>query len=257
MKISPIPAFTDNYIWQINNDQEAFVVDPGDAKPVIAFLDENNLKLAGILVTHHHWDHTGGIKDLLEEWPGLPVYGPENDAIAEITHALKDGDTISVLGEHFQIIEVPGHTADHIAYYNEQPKDHDILFCGDTLFSSGCGRLFEGTAAQMYESLAKLKSLPAETLVYCTHEYTEANLNFAQAVEPNNQDIKARIAQVQTLRANNEPSVPTTLGLELRVNPFLRWSAPEVIEQASNQSDTPVNEPVEVFAAIRSWKDRF
>ncbi|MCG8673281.1 MAG: hydroxyacylglutathione hydrolase [Pseudomonadales bacterium] len=257
MNISPIPAFTDNYIWQLNDGEKAFVVDPGDAKPVIAFLDAEGLTLAGILITHHHWDHTGGIKDLLELWPGIAVYGPHNDAIAEVTHPLKEGEHIQVLGERFNIFEVPGHTLDHIAYYNEQETDHDILFCGDTLFSSGCGRLFEGTASQMYDSLSKLKALPAETLVYCTHEYTQANLAFAKAVEPNNAEITSRIASVEKLRAENTPSVPTTLGLELKVNPFLRWDAPEVIEQANTQSETPSNEPVEVFAAIRGWKDRF
>lgn len=257
MNISPIPAFTDNYIWQLNDGTNAFVVDPGDAKPVISFLDEKGLKLAGILITHHHWDHTGGIKELLEAWPGIPVFGPQNEAIAEVTHPLNDGEHIKVLDWQFKVFEVPGHTLDHIAYYSEQLDDHDVLFCGDTLFSSGCGRLFEGTASDMYDSLNKLKSLPAETLVYCTHEYTQANLDFAKAVEPNNQAIAKRISDVAALRNENTPSVPTTLGLELKVNPFLRWDAPEVIEQASIQSETKVTEPVEVFAAIRSWKDRF
>ena len=257
MKISPIPAFTDNYIWQLNDGSHAFVVDPGDAKPVIQFLEDNKLSLAGILLTHHHWDHTGGIKDLLDLWPGIPVYGPASENIPEVTHPLKEDDTCQVLGETFQIIDVPGHTSGHIAYYNEQEKDHDILFCGDTLFSSGCGRLFEGTAAQMYESLSKLKALPAETLVYCTHEYTTANLKFAHAVEPDNADIAARIKEVEALRAQDLPSVPSTLGLELRVNPFLRWDQPGVIASANERSETLCTEPVEVFATIRAWKDHF
>lgn len=257
MNISPIRAFTDNYIWQINDGSKAFVVDPGDAKPVISFLETHNLKLAGILITHHHWDHTGGIKGLLELWPGIPVFGPHNENIAEITHPLKQGDTATVLGLTFKVLEVPGHTLDHIAYYNVQEDDHDILFCGDTLFSSGCGRLFEGSAAQMFESLEKLKALPAETLVYCTHEYTTANLKFASAVEPENPQIAARMKEVDALRAEDTPSVPSTLGLELKVNPFLRWDAPEVVNSANEQTGTATHEPVEVFAAIRAWKDRF
>lgn len=185
------------------------------------------------------------------------MFGPAKEAIAEVTHPLQEGDKAPVLGETFRVIEVPGHTAGHIAYYNVQEDDHDILFCGDTLFSSGCGRLFEGTAAQMYESLEKLRNLPAETLVYCTHEYTTANLKFAQAVEPNNPDVAARIKQVDALRAKGEPSLPSTLGLELRVNPFLRWDAPEVINCANERAETMSTEPVEVFAAIRTWKDNF
>lgn len=257
MNISPIPAFTDNYIWELDDGSKAYVVDPGDAKPVIAFLEAQELTLAGIIITHHHWDHTGGIKDLLELWPGIPVYGPANEDIPEVTHPLKEGDTAHILGKTFKIIDVPGHTSGHIAYYHESFEDHDVLLCGDTLFSSGCGRLFEGTAAEMFESLSKLRELPAETLVYCTHEYTQANLKFAQAVEPNNPDIAARIKQVEELRAKGEPSVPTTLGLERKVNPFLRWDAPEVIAAANEQAGTMTHEPVEVFAAIRGWKDRF
>lgn len=257
MKISPIPAFMDNYIWQLNDGSKAYVVDPGDAKPVISFLEGNQLTLAGIILTHHHWDHTGGIRELLDLWPGIPVYGPAHEKIADVTHPLEEGDTIHVLGQTFTVIDVPGHTAGHIAYYSEQEDDHDILFCGDTLFSSGCGRLFEGTAAQMFESLSKLKELPAETLVYCTHEYTTANLKFAHAVEPNNSDIAARIKEVDQLRAQKIPTVPSTIGLELRVNPFLRWDAPEVVNSANERSETMSTEPVEVFAAIRAWKDHF
>lgn len=257
MKISPIPAFTDNYIWQLNDGSNAFVVDPGDAKPVISFLESNKLTLTGILLTHHHWDHTGGVKELLDLWPGIPVYGPAHEDISEVTHPLEENDKIRVFGETFRIFDVPGHTAGHIAYYNVQENDHDILFCGDTLFSSGCGRLFEGTAAQMYESLSKLKTLPSETLVYCTHEYTTANLKFASAVEPNNEDIAARMKEVEDLRARDLPSVPSTIGLELKVNPFLRWDAPEVVASANERSETMSTEPVEVFAAIRAWKDKF
>lgn len=257
MKITPIPAFTDNYIWQINDGSKAFVVDPGEAQPVIQHLEENQLILSGILLTHHHFDHTSGVKALLELWPGIPVYGPANEDIPETTHPLSEGDNVHVLGSIFRVIDVPGHTAGHIAYYNVQEDDHDILFCGDTLFSSGCGRLFEGTAAQMYESLSKLKALPAETLVYCTHEYTTANLNFARAVEPENADIAARIQQVAELRDQDLPSLPSTLGLELRVNPFLRWDAPAVIKAANEHSETLCSEGVEVFATIRAWKDHF
>ena len=257
MKISPIPAFTDNYIWQLNDGSKAFVVDPGDAKPVIRFLESAELTLAGIILTHHHWDHTGGVKELLDLWPGIPVYGPAREDIPEVTHPLEEGDSIHVLGKTFEILDVPGHTAGHIAYYSVQKDDHDLLFCGDTLFSSGCGRLFEGTAAQMYESLSKLKALPEETLVYCTHEYTSANLKFAQAVEPDNEDIAARIKEVEQLRSKDLPTVPSTLGLELRVNPFLRWDEPQVIASANERSETMSTEPVEVFAAIRAWKDKF
>ena len=257
MNISPIPAFTDNYIWQLNDGEQAYVVDPGDAKPVVNFLDNNGLKLAGILITHHHWDHTGGVKELLNAWPGIPVYGPVNPSIADITHPLKEGDSITLLNSTFVVYELPGHTLDHIAFYHERFNDHDVLFCGDTLFSSGCGRLFEGTAAQMFESLSKLKTLPAETLVYCTHEYTEANLAFAAAVEPDNKDVEHRIVEVRSLRSQNQPTVPSSLGLELKVNPFLRWDADSVIASANEQSGTMNHEAVEVFAAIRAWKDHF
>ncbi|MFT4615306.1 MAG: hydroxyacylglutathione hydrolase, partial [Bacteroidia bacterium] len=215
--IQAISAFSDNYIWLLCDREagQAFVVDPGDAAPVIAALEQQQLNLSGILITHHHFDHVGGLQTLCDRYAPV-VYGPCNPAIDGIQHALVAGDRIEALGLSFDILEVPGHTLDHIAYFHG--PDHPVLFCGDTLFAGGCGRLFEGTPPMMLESLRSLAVLPADTQVYCAHEYTLANLAFAQAVEPNNQVLSERVAAAQATRERGEPTVPSELGLELATN---------------------------------------
>lgn len=215
----PIPAFSDNYIWLLARDGRAWVVDPGEADPVINALAGQALRLSGILLTHHHPDHTGGITALVSRFK-IPVYGPaDSPASMLISHPLQNGSSIHIGDMDFSVIAVPGHTLDHIAYYSRQEK---ILFCGDTLFSAGCGRIFEGTAAQMYESLRKLASLPDQTRVCCAHEYTLSNLRFAMTVEPNNKDIISYADQCEKLRAKNKATLPSTLEIEMRINPFLR-----------------------------------
>ena len=251
LTIHPIKAFSDNYIWCIHDGKNAVVVDPGDAKPVQKYLATNNLTLIAILVTHHHPDHIGGIESLTED---IPVFGPATETISSLTHRVQEGDivTIDKLALQFNILDVPGHTRGHIAYY-----DDNRLFCGDTLFSCGCGRLFEGTAEQMYHSLNKLAALPNETLVYCTHEYTEANIRFALEVESTNNDLLEYARNVRKARANNLPSLPSTIKLEKKVNPFLRANAAKVIEAANSYASRSLSNSVDVFSTIRQWKNNF
>jgi hydroxyacylglutathione hydrolase len=248
-------AFEDNYIWLIRgrSPDRVAVVDPGDAGPVLAALEKQRLEPAAILCTHHHGDHVGGVEDLLRHY-SVPVYGPERERIPGITRRLKQGDraTLPDLGLEFDVLDVPGHTAGHIAYYGA-----GTLFCGDTLFSAGCGRLFEGTAEQMYSSLAKISALPQNTEIYCAHEYTRSNLGFALAVEPDNPDTLAYLEQVRARRSENLPTLPSTLALEQRVNPFLRTGQATVRRAAEKHSGQRLNSGVEVFAAIRRWKDGF
>ena len=255
LAIEPIAAFTDNYIWCLHDGRSAWVVDPGDAAPVIAFIEAHRLNLLGIVITHHHSDHIGGIAALCKRFTLETIYGPNNPAIAGITHTLREGDVITLLGEPFTVLEVPGHTLDHIAYASTQMQP-PALFCGDTLFAAGCGRLFEGSPAQMFESLNKLKKLAPVTRVYCTHEYTQANLRFAQAVEPDNLALKQRAQSADNVRANDQPTLPSTLAAELETNPFLRTEQPAVQAAAQRHGSQNASE-VEVFAAIRRWKDRF
>ncbi|MCA3252333.1 MAG: hydroxyacylglutathione hydrolase [Pseudomonadota bacterium] len=258
MHLLPLPAFTDNYVWMLHDGHQAWVVDPGDAAPVAAALDSLGLQLAGILVTHHHPDHVGGIDALRERLAatGGRVHGPSGERIPEPVERHVEGDTIDVLGRRFEVLEVPGHTAGHIAYFERDATAHPLLFCGDTLFSAGCGRLFEGTAAQMEASLARLGALPADTRVCCTHEYTLSNLRFAAAVEPSNRERADYTARCEARRAGGEPTLPSTIGLERAVNPFLRCTEPPVIEAARSQGARS-DDAVDVFAALRSWKDRF
>lgn len=264
LQLKQIPAFQDNYIWMLVVGEYAWVVDPGDATPVISELVADKLTLAGILVTHHHNDHIGGIENLLEfakQQQVLPeVIGPLGENIPHRTRALIEGDTVALFdGIQVNVFEVPGHTKGHIAYYLESSKFNPTprLFCGDTLFASGCGRLFEGTPEQMNASLKKLSSLPSETLVYCAHEYTQSNVRFALAVEEGNKDLSQWAQKVSQLRQQNRPTVPTTIGHELLVNPFLRCEQPSVIKAASQFAQKDLKDPVEVFAAVRSWKDVF
>ncbi|WP_110641433.1 hydroxyacylglutathione hydrolase [Salinicola sp. CPA57] len=254
LTVKPIPAFQDNYIWllQQDNQDRVVVVDPGDAKPVIAWLEQQDLTLDTILVTHHHQDHTGGLRELIERY-SPEVYGPANDAISGIRHHVGEGDECRVLGRRFEVHAVPGHTLDHIAFY--APGTPGLLFAGDTLFSGGCGRLFEGTPAQMRESLTKLDALPDDTLVFAAHEYTLANLAFAAAAEPDNAARDAYRAECQTARDLDRPTLPTTLGRERHINPFLRIDEPSLLTTLRQQG--PADNSLEAFTTLRAWKDRF
>jgi hydroxyacylglutathione hydrolase len=263
MQITPIAAFSDNYIWCLDDGAHAWVVDPGEAGPVQAFLRARGLRLQGILITHHHPDHVGGVGELCAAWSGLTVCGPDNPAIAGIDRTLREGDSTTLLGHNFDVLEVPGHTLDHIAYYAADTTP-PTLFCGDTLFAGGCGRMFEGTARQMYASLQKLAGLPAATAVYCAHEYTLSNLRFAAAVEPDSAALRERGAAAAALRAEQRPTVPSNIGLELATNPFLRCQTPSVLAAARERAPGSDNrqalenaDPATVFAAIRRWKDQF
>jgi len=258
LEVTPIKAFHDNYFWLFRqpDSKECGIVDPGDAEPVLRHLQDNGLTLSVILITHHHADHTGGIQRLLQHYD-VPIYGPDSPDIPAITQTLSEGDTIKVLGTSFRIYEIPGHTLDHIAYFADSNMNEPVLFCGDTLFAGGCGRVFEGTHSMMHTSLQKLAGLASDSKVYCAHEYTLANLAFAKAVSPNNSILADRIHREQSKRERDIPTVPTSIGEELATNPFLRCAEMEVIEAASQQAGRNINKPEEVFAAIRSWKDSF
>lgn len=256
IQITAIKAFKDNYIWAIarQNSTTTWVVDPGDAKPVLDFLQENQLKLSGILITHHHWDHCNGIKELIARYD-VPVYGPQKETIlANKVVDERDEIFLSDLQINFQVLAIPGHTLDHIAYYS---KEFNILFCGDTLFSAGCGRLFEGTPEQMYSSLMKIFALPEETQIYCAHEYTATNLKFALQIEPENLNLLKRVKEVDEMREKKLPSLPSTLALEKKINPFLRCSTENIITTAQTHIKHTLKNPVDVFAVIRKWKDNF
>lgn len=261
LNVFPVPAFNDNYLWVIDDGTCAAVVDPGDAAPVIDYLERKSLALTAILITHHHGDHVGGIAALLERYPSnrIQVYGPANEDIPSCNVSLNEGDIVSLKTPEIRldVIEVPGHTAGHIAFYSPTAG---WLFCGDTLFGGGCGRLFEGTAKQMQTSLAKLRSLPPDTTFFCAHEYTLANLRFALAVEPDNAALQQRIAFDTSTRARGEPTLPSTIAMERATNPFLRWDETTVklaAQRASSDNIGPNAAPDLVFGAIREWKNRF
>jgi hydroxyacylglutathione hydrolase len=258
LDVIPVPAFRDNYLWLFyqTGDTRAYVVDPGDAEPVEKALAERGLSLAGILVTHHHPDHIGGIDRLLSRHQ-VPVYGPGGGSVPQVSNPVDDGDALTLdNGISFKVIAVPGHTLDHIAYFCDQSRV-PVLFCGDTLFAGGCGRLFEGKPAQMYESLNKLAELPDDTEVYCAHEYTMANLAFARAVESDNADLAERITREQAKRDRQQPTVPSTIGLEKSTNPFLRCDQESVRKAAQAHIGRTLSSGEEVLAAVRSWKDNF
>ena len=257
LAIHGVPAFQDNYLWVIARGCDAAVVDPGDAAPIESFLSKQGLALRAILATHHHGDHVGGVAALVAHWK-CPVFGPAGEKIPQITQKLFEGDRIRVpaLDLPLEVLDVPGHTAGHIAYVHRDPAD-PFVFCGDTLFAGGCGRLFEGTAAQMVDSLSKLACLPAQTRVYCAHEYTLANLRFARAVEPDNAVLAERQSREAAKREHGEATVPSTIGVELATNPFLRWREPAVIEAAARRAGRALKDPVDVFAQIREWKNNF
>jgi hydroxyacylglutathione hydrolase len=254
-----LPAMTDNYIWMLHDTRRALIVDPGDANVVFDALTRQSLQLDTILVTHHHADHTGGV-EALRVATGATVYGPAYETMPEPIHRLQEGDPVHALGLQFDVIDVPGHTAGHIAYYcatvPNQPYQAPILFCGDTLFSGGCGRLFEGTPAQMLSSLDKLAALPGNSRVCCTHEYTLSNLRFACAVEPANAALAQYQAHCEKLREHHLPTLPSTMALELQINPFLRSHQIDVVRAAQVRAPS-ANDAVSVFTAIRQWKNQF
>lgn len=248
--VSPVGAFSDNYIWVLHHSGRAVVVDPGEAAPVAAFLERDGLQLEAILITHHHADHIGGVAELSARWPDAAVYGPAD--IASVSRPVMDGARVELSFGAAAVLEVPGHTLNHLAYVID-----DALFCGDTLFGAGCGRLFEGTPRQMHDSLAKLAALPDATKVYPAHEYTLANLRFALTVEPGNPVLAIRMSRDLKLREQNLPTLPSTISLERASNPFLRAHEPAVRQSAAHWSGQPLNDVVEVFSALREWKNRF
>ena len=255
--IIPIPAFADNYIWLIREGSHAAVVDPGDAAPVIAYLDAEGLELTAILATHHHNDHVGGIRDLLARWP-CPVLGPANETIPGRTRALREGDRVEVpgFGIALDVLDIPAHTAGHIAFVG-RVDGVPTLFCGDTMFAAGCGRLFEGTPPQMWSSLSKLAALDPATRVYCGHEYTIANLRFARTVEPNNRELADREAREQDKRQRHLPTLPSTIADERATNPFLRAGVPAVRAAAEAHAGHALADVVATFAELRAWKNAF
>ena len=253
LKVIPVQAFNDNYIWTLVKDGNAAVVDPGDAAPVLDYLHNHQLTLTAILNTHHHADHVGGNSGLLEHFK-VPVYGPHEERIPTVSRRLREGEkfVIDGIGVEMAVIEVPAHTRSHIAFYGA-----DMLFCGDTLFAGGCGRIFEGTPAQMHSALGKLMALPDHTRVYCGHEYTLANLRFARAAEPGNPLVSAWEEQAAAQRARNEVTLPSTIGREKDANPFVRCDQPGIVATASQHAGRTLTEVVEVLAEIRLWKNNF
>ena len=253
INIEPIEAFSDNYIWLLTTNEGSLVIDPGESNNLLKILKEKNLDLKAILITHHHYDHTGGIEEILSS-KSIDVYGPNNN-INSINKRVSNKSKINLLGIEFEVIEIPGHTLDHIAFYSEN-NGNPILFCGDTLFAGGCGRVFEGTFEQMYDSLSILKKLPMNTKVYSGHEYTESNLKFATNVEPLNQKLISRYNEVIKLRRQGLSTLPTTIELELETNPFFRVDQNEIQKLISEKFSTPKNNK-DIFTAVRQWKDNF
>lgn len=256
MTLFPVPAFSDNYIWVLHDGQRALVVDPGESDGVSRWLAAQGLVLETILVTHHHPDHTGGVA-ALRDATGARVVGPAREVIPEPLLRVGSADVVQALGLDWTVIEVPGHTAGHIAFYCPDMDGQPLLFCGDTLFSGGCGRLFEGTPAQMLDSLTRLAELPGQTRVCCTHEYTLSNLRFALAVEPGNTDLQQYAKRCQDLRQGNLPTLPSSIALERQINPFLRTMVPEVAHAAQNHAPDTGPDAVSVLAALREWKNNF
>ncbi|MEJ2742573.1 MAG: hydroxyacylglutathione hydrolase [Gammaproteobacteria bacterium] len=264
--IYAVPAFDDNYLWVLSTAEPdprsgkrfAYVVDPGDATVILETLEYNKMQLKGILTTHHHFDHVGGIAELVDQY-NVSVYGPEIDHIPHQTRTLQDGERLKLAGIkcECEVMFVPGHTKGHIAYYFKTGLEHPALFCGDTLFAGGCGRLLGGTADQLFESLEKIKQLDPETRIYCAHEYTVSNLRFAVAVEPGNPMLQHRLLNTQAARDRGEPTVPSRLQDELNTNPFLRCDQPEVIAAATARMPDYGDDPASVFMILRKWKDVF
>jgi hydroxyacylglutathione hydrolase len=263
MKLVALPAFTDNYIWMIHNGVDAIVVDPGDATPVIQALKAHGLSLRAILVTHHHMDHVAGLAELksqrAHELQGR-VFGPAIHPFPDVDVPVSEGHCLKALGLDITVWDTPGHTHNHISYLLTMPEGdhsgHQLLFCGDTLFSAGCGRIFDGTPQQFSQTLARFAQLPADTVICCTHEYTLSNLAFAQAVEPDNVEIARARLRCEALRSQNLPTLPCMLGNELDINPFLRCHQPTVMAQALAQGAADAS-PLSVFTQLRQWKNQF
>jgi hydroxyacylglutathione hydrolase len=259
LDITPIYAFTDNFIWLIRDPQgkKGVIVDPGDARPVLTRLEHEGIDLIAILITHKHGDHVGGLGGLLQRYPGIPVYGPVNEPISQLTCRLKEGQRIVIeaLETEFSVLEVPGHTEGHIAYYAEH-GDERVLFCGDTMFSVGCGRVFSGTHEQLHDSLMRIAELPGDTLAYCAHEYTLDNIGFAKWVEPDNQALLERERQSHEQLAGAGHTVPSTIAMEKATNPFLRIREESVIEAAQRHEGRKMRNSRDTFKSVRRWKDR-
>ena len=253
LTVEPINAYDDNYIWLITTNEGSLVVDPGESNKIIELIDNNKINLRGVLITHHHYDHTNGLLDLIKK-KDLEVYGPNNN-IQEINNRVIELDKFTIIGIEFEVIEIPGHTLDHIAFYSFN-NGEPILFCGDTLFAGGCGRVFEGTYKQMFDSLKKISSYPQETKVYCGHEYTLSNLKFALEVDTSNRELENEFNNVKSLIASNTPSLPTTLQKELKINPFLRCNQNTIKNKVIKKFDM-VDDELEIFTALRKWKDNF
>jgi hydroxyacylglutathione hydrolase len=254
LQLHPIPALQDNYIWLLHDGTHALVVDPAEATPVQQALAERGLQLCAILITHHHADHTGGVTDLVHAWPNTEVFAPVFERMPDVPlHRLQGGQRINALGQEFEVLDVPGHTAGHIAYFCAA---QNLVFSGDVLFSAGCGRIFEGTPAQMHASVQSLARLPANTRLCCTHEYTLSNLRFARTVEPQSAKLIAHEVHCKDLRLQNLPTVPSTIGTELEINPFLRCASPEVVQTVEKRGLKTLDE-LSVFAHLREWKNSF
>lgn len=259
MHLQALPAFNDNYIWLLDDGSgDTLIVDPGQSAPMFAAAEEG-MQPAGVLLTHHHHDHVGGVTELLARWPGLPVVAPDDPRIEMATIRVTDGDRFTLGDREFETIAVPGHTTSHLAYFcaDTGVAGDSLLFSGDTLFSLGCGRLFEGSPAQMHQSLSRLASLPGATRVCCGHEYTLSNAAFARVVEPDNTALQRRIQEAQSMRDAAEPSLPSTINSEMACNPFLRCSEPAVVAAVQRRLGRVPNDAVEVFAELRQWKDGF
>ena len=253
LSVKPIKAYQDNYIWLVSTNEGSIVVDPGESKKILNLIDNNEIDLKGVLITHHHFDHTNGLSDLLNK-RGLEVYGPKNN-VHGINNIVKNNDKFTVIGIDFEVIEIPGHTLDHIAFYSFNDGE-PILFCGDTLFSGGCGRVFEGTFDQMFIALKKISKYPKETKIFCGHEYTLSNLKFALAVDENNEDLIEEYDNIKNIVDSGNPSLPTILEKELKINPFLRCDNHHIKNKIVSKFNTSDDE-LEVFCALRQWKDNF
>ncbi len=253
LHVEAIPALKDNYIWALVRDTACVVVDPGEAAPILAWLQDTGTRLAAVLVTHHHRDHVGGIRELVDRFP-VPVYGPAKESIAEVTHPVAEGQVVALpdLGAELRVLEVPGHTRGHVAYYG-----HGHLFCGDTLFGCGCGRLFEGSPEEMHASLARLAALPEDTRVCCAHEYTLDNIAFALQIEPANPELAARARRDRARRRRGEPTLPSDIATEKATNPFLRCGEAAVVRSAQAHAGQDLRREADVFRVVREMKDRF